>query len=277
MKRLSVFVMLLFTLTYAYSSTATKNFNCPVFKPGQVCTSVNPFCGDNCSNTPFCTTTCWPTSAGSAWAGAGVTSETKQLYCPQSTFANCHFSGPPTPTGVNPSENPSLPCKVNKDGKTANCRCKVFTGPSYVNIDGIMNLGVYYETVAVCGKDGSKCKNLSTCEPGGKGKCVGKIAPVCSYVAAQNRKDDRVSFIPGYDLISTYSFDMNKAYDAAGPKGGPACSNIDVAGCMAQPCKYEKGSKEFANCTCPITKNVKSFRLHSKIASCDLPKGYVWE
>ena len=45
---------------------------------------------------------------------------------------------------------------------------KFFKGPNYVNIDGIMNLGVYYETVAVYEKDGSKCKNLSTCKPDGK-------------------------------------------------------------------------------------------------------------
>ncbi|MDE5007075.1 hypothetical protein NAI48_10530, partial [Francisella tularensis subsp. holarctica] len=83
---------------------------------------------------------------------------------------------------------------------------KVFTGPKYVNIDGIMKLGVYYQTVAVCGKDGSKCKKLFTCLPDGSGDCKGVEAPVCKYISNQYSQDDSISFITGADLISTYGF-----------------------------------------------------------------------
>ncbi|APC97278.1 hypothetical protein [Francisella frigiditurris] len=274
MRKIIFLIFTIFFLSNAFSET--KELSCPTFKSGALCLSEKPFCGDTCSNTPFCRTNCWPTEHGSAWSGGGVDSQTKQLYCEEATYANCHFSGPSYPTGSN-SDNPILPCKVSDDGKTADCRCKVFKGHNYVNIDGIMNLGVYYETVKVCGEDGSKCKNLSTCLPDDSGKCEGVEAPVCKYIAAQNSQNDDVSFIPGADLISTYGFGMNEAYAVAGPKGGTQCNNIDVAGCMAQPCKYEEGSdNKYAICSCPITKGA-SLNLHQKGASCDIPKGYVWE
>ncbi|MDE4944852.1 hypothetical protein NAI65_10855, partial [Francisella tularensis subsp. holarctica] len=82
--------------------------------------------------------------------------------------------------------------------------------------------------------------------------------------------------IPGDDLISTYGFDMNKDDDITKPGEGVKCQNIDVAGCMTQQCKYEKGSKEYATCSCPIT-NMKTMILSQKGVSCDLPKGYVCE
>ncbi|API87294.1 hypothetical protein [Francisella uliginis] len=272
MRKIFFAVVFIFSGCLVFGNSIVKY---PLFESQQLCDSVKPFCGDNCTNSPFYPTLCKPTKHGSAWSGGGATSETKQLYCANATYANCHYSGPLSPTGINPN-NQALPCKVSKDGKTANCRCKVFKGPNYVNIDGIMNLGVYYQTVAVCGKDGSKCKNLSTCKPDGSGKCKGVEAPVCKYIAKQNSNDDSISFIPGADLISTYGFAMNKDYDIAKPGQGVKCQNIDVAGCMTQPCKYEKGSKEYATCSCPITK-MKSVVLSQKGVSCNLPKGYVWE
>ncbi|QLE78313.1 hypothetical protein FLM55_00595 [Francisella sp. Scap27] len=272
MKKLFLVVVFVFTID---ASFARDIVNYPLFESNQLCSNAKPYCGGNCSNTPFYPTTCKPTSYGSAWSGGGATVETKLLYCANSTYANCHYSGPLTPTGTNP-DNIGLPCKVSEDGKTANCKCKVFTGPNYVNIDGIMNLGAYYETIAVCGKDGSKCKNLTTCHPDGSGDCKGIEAPVCKYIAEQNSEDDKTSFIPGADVISTYGFDMNKDYNIAKPGDGVKCSNIDVAGCMTQPCKYEKSSKEYAICSCPVTK-MKVMMLSQKNVSCDLPKGYVWE
>ncbi|MEY8673287.1 hypothetical protein AB9G22_02755 [Francisella philomiragia] len=272
MKRLFAILVFVLLVSVSFGKDIIKY---PLMESNVLCDSVRPFCGDNCSNMPFYPTLCKPTEYGSAWSGGGATSATKQLYCAKATYANCHYSGSPKATGIN-SNNQAMPCKVSEDGKTANCRCKVFTGPNYVNIDGIMNLGVYYKTVAVCGKDGSKCKNLSTCLPDGRGDCKGVEAPVCKYIADQNTLDDNVSFIPGADLISTYGFDMNKDYDIAKPGEGVKCQNIDVAGCMTQPCKYEKGSKEYATCSCPIT-NMKTMMLSQKGVSCDLPKGYVWE
>ena len=112
--------------------------------------------------------------------------------------------------------------------------------------------------------------------PDGRVDCKVVEALVYKYIADKNTQDDNVSFMPGADLISTYGFDMNKDYDIAKPVEGLKCQNIYVAGCMTQPSKYEKGSKEYANCSCPIT-NVKTMMLSQKGVSCDLPKGYVWE
>ncbi|MDE5005098.1 hypothetical protein NAI73_11785, partial [Francisella tularensis subsp. holarctica] len=79
-------------------------------------------------------------------------------------------------------------------------------------------------------------------------------------------QDDSISFIPVADLNSTYGFDMNKDYDITKPGEGVKCQNIYVAGCMTQPCKYEKGSKEYATCICPIT-NMKTMLLSQKVVS----------
>lgn len=251
--------------------TKTDNSDCPNFKAGTVCSNIKPYCGESCSNTPYCQTTCWTSASGSAWSGAGRASQTNLLYCENNVYANCHFSGPSYPTGNNPN-NPILPCKINKDGKAATCRCKVFSGENYINITGIMNLGVYYETVKVCGSDGVKCQNSSSC-PGPN--CRGQIPPVCKYLKAQHPNNPESSFIPGADLISTFGLEMVSNGDYT--LGKTACKKIRAAGCMTQPCKYEKGSnKKFALCQCPLN-SPRDVDLSQSNQKCNLESGYVWE
>ncbi len=252
--------------------------DCPQFAPGTVCTDVSPFCGDDCDNLPFCPTTCWTTSSGPAWSGAGVGSASNNLYCPEGTYANCHYSGPPWPTGTS-SDNVPLPCKLNEDGTMASCKCEVFEGPSYVNIYAIMNLGVYYETIAVCGADGSGCLNMGNCPQGstlGNGDCTGTIAPACQYVAGQDPDNPETSLIPGADLISTYGFGMNTNYNS----GSTSCENILFAGCMTAPCQYaddgdSTSGTSYAYCVCPVSRGDISLAQCGQI--CDLGDQYVWE
>lgn len=250
-----------------------KDFTmCPQFPPQTLCTDLGskPFCGDDCSNTPYCLTTCWPTDAGPAWSGGG-SSDSYQLYCPYATYANCHYSGPSYPTGTN-EDNIALPCELNDSSTVANCKCEVATGETYVNLTAIINLGVYYETVAVCGEDGSLCLNMANCPNGHQGECQGQVAPVCKYVRNQNPNNDEVSLVPGADLISTFGFTMSNDY----PAGSTSCENLFIAGCMTAPCYYTDDSKEYAQCECPIAFH-QSVSLSQDNQECQISPGYVWE
>lgn len=261
-------------LCLSFSLLAEENPECPQFEPGTLCSSVEPFCGDDCDNTPFCPTTCWTSSSGPAWGGGGEGSTTNQLYCEKATYANCHFSGPPYPTGTN-QDNIPLPCRLSDDNRSASCKCEVFTGPTIVNLTGIMNLGVYYETIAVCGEDGSKCQNMSNCPADGNNTCSGTVAPVCKYVLEQNPDDPSTSLIPGADLISTFGFEMQDDY----PMGSTSCENLLVAGCMSAPCTYENGEisgSKYATCEC-LTSFQESFSLSQDNQQCDIGPDYVWE
>ncbi len=251
---------------------------CPEFQPDTVCTDVTPYCGDDCDNLPFCPTTCWTTSSGPAWSGAGVGAESNNLYCPTGTYANCHYSGPPWPTGTS-SENIPMPCELNEDGTMANCKCKVFEGPSYVNIYAIMNLGVYYETIEACGTDGSGCLNMGNCPQGstlGSGDCTGTIAPVCEYISGQDPNNAATSLIPGADLISTFGLGMDSDYNS----GTTSCEDTLFAGCMTAPCQYEENTgsasgSRYAYCACPVSRGAISLPQCGQI--CDLGDSYVWE
>ena len=253
-----------------------KSKSCPDFKPGTLCSAPSePDCGDDCDNKPFCATDCWTTESGPAWSGATLSSQTNLLYCANATYANCHVAGPPWATGIS-SDNIPLPCKLSPDGKMADCKCQVFVGPSYVNMYGIMNLGVFYETVAVCGADGSKCQNITTCTSDGSGKCLGKVPPVCKYVAQQNAKDPENSLIPGADLISTFGFGFQDNYTS----GSTSC-NGRYAGCMTAPCKFiddesaPDAGPRYAQCSCPVWHGDYTISQYGQ--SCDPGKGYVWE
>lgn len=257
------------------AQTTSTSSTCPTFEPGTLCSSQQPpYCGDSCDNYPFCPTTCWPTDAGPAWGGAEGSGQ-GMLYCAKAIYANCHYSGPPWPTGTNPDNIP-LPCQLNEEGTLANCKCQVFEGESYVNISGIMNLGAYYETVAVCGSDGSSCQNITTCPPGSNGDCEGEIPPVCQYITGQSQGDPETSLIPGADLISTFGFDMEDNY----PSGSTQCTDLLVAGCMSAPCQYDDTNSEsgpqYAQCACP-TSVIDSFSLSQSNQNCDPGEGYVWE
>lgn len=84
----------------------SNQVKCLAIEPGTLCTDVEPFCGDDCDNSQYCATTCWTTSEGPPWSGGGATTSTAILYCSEGTYANCHYSGPPWPTGTNPDNIP---------------------------------------------------------------------------------------------------------------------------------------------------------------------------
>ncbi len=267
-----------------------------------------PACGSNCSNTPFHPTDCWTTPFGPAKADVvvspssklGALDSTNMLYCPAGRYALCFFSGPDTPTGTGcPSssgcKNNRLPCVLNADKTSANCTCQFYTAdaqhPYYVDINGILNLGAYDETVQVCGHEGRLCANLKNCgkdqagcpnpqpcsAPGTGASC---LAPVCKYVQQQNSLDPKVSLIPGAEVVSTFSFAMQSTH----PVGSSPCSGL-YAGCMTAPCKFTSGSASTHSsgdpiqCECPtydgtyqVGQNNESCNIHSSTKG----KSYVW-
>ncbi|HEY6321093.1 MAG TPA: hypothetical protein VJA16_06015 [Thermoanaerobaculia bacterium] len=267
-----------------------------------------PACGSHCSNTPFAPTDCWTTQYGPAPADVvispggkfGSVESTNMLYCPAGSYALCFFSGPSTPTGNGcPSssgcKNNRLPCVLSADGKSANCTCQFYTAdaqhPYFVDINGILNLGAYDETVQVCGQDGSLCANIQNCGKGlagcpnpqpcsAPGTGAGCLAPVCKYVQHQNKLDPKVSLIPGAEVISTFSFAMDSSYTL----GSSPCSG-SYAGCMTAPCKFTSGSVSTHSpgdpiqCECPTydgTYQIGQNHQHCSIHSSTKGTSYVW-
>ena len=83
-------------------------------------------------------------------------------------YALCFFSGPamgtPVPGDGSAPINPPLPCVLSKDGKSADCTCYGLTTeqyppliPYFIDINGILNLDLYWRTIRECGHDGSLC------------------------------------------------------------------------------------------------------------------------
>ena len=132
---------------------------------------------------PSGSNTCMTTSYGPAWADILVKPE-NFLQCKGASIALCYYSGP----------GPVTPCEFAPDNATASCTCyEIPGGPTYfVDINAILNLDVYLATVAVCGIDGSSC------QPRGP-----LPAPVCDSI-------NKNTFIPGADLISTFSLYLER-------------------------------------------------------------------
>src|ERR1700687_4593994 len=107
--------------------------------------------GSTCSTTPFVPTECWTTQYWPAPADV-VVKPSNMLYCSGGTYALCFFSGPPNATGHNFANKP-LPCTLK--GNVADCTCQAYTGSYFVDINGILNQGAYFQTVNACGQDGS--------------------------------------------------------------------------------------------------------------------------
>ena len=252
-----------------------------------------------CSNYPFKPTDCWTTPYGPAKAdviipAAGARTETalsstNMLLCEGNTYALCFFSGPPTKTGTNPHNN-DLPCVLSADGTVASCTCQAYTsGPNFVDINGILNRGAYFETVKVCGQDGSLCKNLASCFPQKDPKKQAECAklhepPVCKYVKNQSPSNPQGSLMPKADLISTFSFAMSPVKDGPYTLGTTQCSGL-YAGCMTAPCSYRSGHTspahdgELVTCQCP-TYNGTSYQIGQNGQSCSITSDnaskYVW-
>lgn len=243
-----------------------------------------PACGSHCSNHPFVPTDCLTTPYGPAKAdvviGNPVTSS-NMLYCASGAYALCFFSGPPQPTGKNPAADKPLPCVL--DGGIAKCTCQAYSaGPSFVDINAILNRGAYDQTVAACGADGSKCANIGTCGTDGKKPGCNSLrqAPVCQYVQNQNPSDPKVSLMPKADLVSTFSFAMGAEYQL----GSTTCAAGKYAGCMTAPCFFKAGhtgsvtNGEPIECQCPVYDG--PYQAGQSKQVCPIPPGdkatFVW-
>ena len=150
-----------------------------------------------------------------------------------------------------------FPCKPDRRGRFADCKCTVEEGINFVLISGILNYEVYRETVEVCGADGSDCFDAPD------------KAPVCKAIAEGK-------LLRGADLISTFSADVQSDFEALLTSGPAAqeptiCPKGPYAGCMTAPCRQTKAGD--AVCSCPIFWG--PFQLTGTGAQCALEGGLV--
>ena len=171
------------------------------------------------------------------------------LPCQGGPFALCYYSGPGHEPGQYGSD---LPCTVTADGRFADCECyEIPFGTYYVLDTAILNYAVYLETQDKCGADPSACATPNS-------------APVCDYI-------NRNHFIPGADLISTFSFDCVPTNGL----GSTSCSSSEppYAGCMTAPCK-RTSKPGIVDCSCPLFDG--PYQVGQSEVSCDLGPQFVW-
>lgn len=231
--------------------------------PQPLCSKVTPSCGTDCTNMPFELTKCWTTPYGPAKADvvvvpAGVqpavaTKSPNMLSCQGGgAYALCFFSGPPA--GIFGGQ--ALPCTLREDGLTADCTCQYYSsGTYYVDINGILNQGAYYQAVQQCGADGCGCPNItgSTCQSGTAPPP--SQAAVCDYINNQPTS----SFYPQIQVISTFSFAMSPPNGSYKLATAAATCHGKYAGCMTAACKFADGSApsshkdgDAVQCECPV-------------------------
>lgn len=166
------------------------------------------------------------TKYGPPWADI-LLKPSNFLTCTNHTaIALCYYSG----------ANSSTPCTTDGSG-VSHCTCyEIPAGkPYFVDINAILNLDVYLQTVKVCGKDGHKCRANRA-----------QAIPVCE--AIKNN-----TLIPGAELISTFSLALEKQI----PIQETTCSTpAAYAGCMTAPCKRTGKTDPttglpLVQCTCP--------------------------
>ena len=190
------------------------------------------------------------TPYGPAWADI-IVQKSNFLECKGASIALCYYSGPEGTT----------PCTID-GGNIANCTCyQIPAGQPYlVDINAILNMEVYLQTVEQCGKDGSKCKPTGTIE-----------APVCESI-------NNNTLIPGAELISTFSTYLAKQI----PINPTTCSTpAAYAGCMTAPCK-QTGKTDpntglpLVQCGCPTYTG--PYQVGTKINQdqCVLGSPYIW-
>ena len=255
----------------------------PANAAGHPCDALN--CGaTGCKNYPVTYSNCNTTPNGPARADL-VTAPTSFLYCEHSRYALCFFSGPPQKTGKDPKNRP-LPCVLSANGTTADCTCQVYTGVSYVDMNGILNYGVWQETVQLCGPLGAGCKNLPKCakDPTSSDCTALAVPPVCKYVSAQNPDKPEVSLMPKADMISTFSFAMTPNYPLNPPVDCTQVENPLYAGCMTAPCFLPPSAArppkdgDPIQCQCPTYAG--PYQVGEAGQACTIPpsngKSYVW-
>jgi hypothetical protein len=189
------------------------------------------------------------------------------------SYALCLFSGPAvgTPVPANGSaSNPSLPCKLSADGKSADCTCYALTTeqyppyvPYFVDINAILNLDLYLRTVGACGHEGENCTPREPI----RDYSWWNDAPVCRAANA-----GRV--IPGADLISVFSTVKSSDYATGVSPNSTSCTTGKYAGCMTAPCRHtgkrDSAGNELVQCQCPVYDG--PFELSQAGVPCDANK-----
>ncbi len=184
----------------------------------------------------------WTTSFGPAYADITLAAS-NFLPCRGGPFALCYYSGP--------SSGPEdLSCTLTADGHYANCQCfDIPYGVYFVDINAILNYGVYQDTIAQCGTDGSLCGTINS-------------APVCQAVNQGN-------LIPGTGRYSTFSFDCVPENGI----GQANCSQAPYAGCMTAPC-FPTGQPGIVQCSCPVFDG--PYQVGQNDQACTLGDDLVW-
>ena len=185
----------------------------------------------------------WTTNYGPAYRDVTV-SKTDFLPCSEQ-FALCFHSG------AEP-----FPCKLSKDGLSAQCTCEVKTDTNFVLLNAILNYTVYQDTLNFCSEPtNDNCQATDT-------------APVCSKLT-------RGKLIPGANVISTFEpsvvNDIKNAIDGDNTIF-KTCDKGPYAACMTAPCKLGKDGKT-ATCKCPVFNG--RFQLANTTAACQLGNGLV--
>ena len=201
---------------------------------------------------PFRLNTLPTTAFGPPWADI-IMRGSNFVECTGAPIALCYYSGP----------GPVTPCTLDGLG-IANCTCyEIPKGHPYlVDINAILNLGVYLKTVAVCGKDGSKCLPTGT-----------RPAPVCEAI-------NNNTLIPGADLISTFSLylEREKKKEPEFAIKPTECQEAAYAGCMTAPCKRTgkidpKTRLPLVQCGCPVFTG--RYQVGTTTDQCVLGSNYV--
>jgi hypothetical protein len=254
-----------------------------------LCSKLHP---PDTTNAPFELTNCWTTIYGPAQADVIVvppnaavkaaTSSPNMLSCQGGAYALCFFSGPPA--GI--AGGQPLPCVLRPDGKTADCTCQYYgSGTYYVDMNGILSLGAYYQTVSQCGPEGGGCLNIVNCPPGTQCPGSPSQAQVCTSINNQSLGSSPPSFYPQIQAISTFSFAMSPPKgNYALAKDPPACKG-QYAGCMTAACRFADGSAPSSHqdgdpiqCECPVYNG--DYQVGAQGQSCTIPsqngKNYVW-
>ncbi len=178
----------------------------------------------------------WTSNYGPAYRDT-IQSPTQMLACsPQ--FALCFHSG------AEP-----YPCHMSPDGRSADCKCLVYSKTNYTLISAILNYPVYLSTIETCGLDGSGCTNVDQ-------------APVCNYLK-------NGALIPGADVLSTFDPDSKDLIIKAlkGQEKVTVCQKGPYAGCMTAPCLLNSDGST-AQCKCPVFYG--KFQLTGAQAQCSL-------
>jgi hypothetical protein len=190
--------------------------------------------------------TALPYSESPAYADILVDSNENFLPCEGGPFALCFYSGP----------EGTLPCNTSAwlNDAISECKCiEIPYGVYYVDINAILDVGTYQQTVDYCGSSGVNCPNKNQ-------------APVCGIINANK-------LFPGADMISAFSF----ACALENNIGSTSCPEYVYAGCMTAPCYRNGEDSDTVTCLCPNYKGPYQVgQTLDETSQCFLGRKNVW-